>query len=400
MDEKSRKIIVERVALANEYVAPKRSSSTENKNECAQPQTMKQTLSEKQSILNELLTRDIALFLERFGRNLDDETIQLFEPLRGDYEVNYWINQLKMNLKNNNKNKSQRIVVQNRRFEKMQQLEKEGEYFSIEEMKNRNPTLYAAYIGIPFGTIDDEDQTQTENQQTQQTQIQLSQILLQTMDNLAMIKRVESDKAHLESYTREEFKANEEAKKEKQHMTIEKNAIGNKNNNDIKQQQTHWPNVQTQRNQLEQEDEKNIIQNANNNNNNNNFVKTVLKKQNVKKRHKQEIDEEEEHSEMDFEEQSELPNDHVEFAKQQKKRKQMEQDVFDSLEPSEEEKQKSAKFAHDYREAENDFREIMKNKFLNGEDIDFNYENVDKNEDLDDLVIRARDEEERYFDAD
>ncbi len=37
-------------------------------------------------------------------------------------------------------------------------------------------------------------------------------------------------------------------------------------------------------------------------------------------------------------------------------------------------------------------------KFLNGEDSNIDYTSIDNNENLDDIKIRERDEEEKYFD--
>lgn len=45
-----------------------------------------------------------------------------------------------------------------------------------------------------------------------------------------------------------------------------------------------------------------------------------------------------------------------------------------------------------------EFKSIVQNKFLTGQDVDFNYSEVDSNSDYDCLDIRTQDEEERYFD--
>ncbi|CAF1168239.1 unnamed protein product [Rotaria sordida] len=45
-----------------------------------------------------------------------------------------------------------------------------------------------------------------------------------------------------------------------------------------------------------------------------------------------------------------------------------------------------------------EFLAIQKEKFLNGEDSNIDYTSIDNNENLDDIKIRERDEEEKYFD--
>ena len=46
----------------------------------------------------------------------------------------------------------------------------------------------------------------------------------------------------------------------------------------------------------------------------------------------------------------------------------------------------------------NEFKSLMQHKFLNGEDNDFNYSDVDSNSDYDCLDVTNQDEEEKYFD--
>jgi len=44
------------------------------------------------------------------------------------------------------------------------------------------------------------------------------------------------------------------------------------------------------------------------------------------------------------------------------------------------------------------FVKVMRNRFVNGKDIDFNYALVDDDSELDDVVELGRDAEEKYFD--
>ena len=47
-----------------------------------------------------------------------------------------------------------------------------------------------------------------------------------------------------------------------------------------------------------------------------------------------------------------------------------------------------------------EFLSVMQDKFMRGEEEEFDYNAVDTNDDYDDLTIRERDEEEHYFDSD
>lgn len=46
-----------------------------------------------------------------------------------------------------------------------------------------------------------------------------------------------------------------------------------------------------------------------------------------------------------------------------------------------------------------EFLSVMQDKFMRGEEEEFDYSAVDTNDEYDDLTIRERDEEEQYFDS-
>jgi len=46
-----------------------------------------------------------------------------------------------------------------------------------------------------------------------------------------------------------------------------------------------------------------------------------------------------------------------------------------------------------------EFLSVMQDKFMRGEEEEFDYSAVDTNNEYDDLTIRERDEEEQYFDS-
>lgn len=46
-----------------------------------------------------------------------------------------------------------------------------------------------------------------------------------------------------------------------------------------------------------------------------------------------------------------------------------------------------------------EFLSVMQDKFMRGEEEQFDYSAVDTNDEYDDLTIRERDEEEQYFDS-
>jgi len=108
------------------------------------------TSSDTQGILTELLRRDPALFLERYGKLLTPDELNIFadcKPLQDDYEVTWHLKNLFMQLNTSKLSDMRSFVTKNRRYNKLQLLIKEGEYFSSENIEKRYPYLYHKYVG-------------------------------------------------------------------------------------------------------------------------------------------------------------------------------------------------------------------------------------------------------------
>jgi len=104
------------------------------------------TLEEKQVKLRQLLQKDPPLFLERYGRALTPKELDLFvAPYQGNYEVSWHLSRLRQD--SNKSAKALEKQRKNRRYQKMLQLLEDGEFFSEEEMKVRQPVLYQQYVG-------------------------------------------------------------------------------------------------------------------------------------------------------------------------------------------------------------------------------------------------------------
>ena len=102
--------------------------------------------SQKLTALRSLLRTRGGHFLMRFGSLLDGADLTYIESVvKVDYGVVYQLKELRKQL--GLSVKSRRKQVQNRRFQYMQHLMETSNYFSEEEMRNRNPLLYEDYIG-------------------------------------------------------------------------------------------------------------------------------------------------------------------------------------------------------------------------------------------------------------
>jgi hypothetical protein len=131
------------------------------------------TTAEKLQIAEDQLNKGDKTFLQRFWQYLYPEDLDYFSKSKNDYEVKFYLEEIK---KNCNASFCTN-VVKNRRYEAMKKLESDGEYFSEEEMKFRDPYLYEQLIG-QFIT---EEEAQ---QMIDKSDLRFSTILLKHMDQL------------------------------------------------------------------------------------------------------------------------------------------------------------------------------------------------------------------------
>ena len=109
-----------------------------------------QTEEQKRLYLEDLVRRDVSLFLERHGHHLGAEHLALFHHLRGDYEVNFHLERLTAAVCPSPAQLSaQHSRASNRRLAQMRRLESEG-YFHEDNMRRREPLLYETYVGAPL----------------------------------------------------------------------------------------------------------------------------------------------------------------------------------------------------------------------------------------------------------
>ena len=92
--------------------------------------------------LQSLLHDDPALFLERYGMVLHTHELSRFDE-DGGYEVRWHLQQLRRS--DEQVDQSRR----NRRFRRMQELLRDSDYFSLQRMEERAPSLCRQYMGMP-----------------------------------------------------------------------------------------------------------------------------------------------------------------------------------------------------------------------------------------------------------
>ncbi|KAL4237872.1 Coiled-coil domain-containing protein 97 [Mactra antiquata] len=170
------------------------------------------TLDEKIETCQNLLDTNKVKFLEKFWTFLDMNDVKYFDKFRSEYEVDFYVKQI---MKNNNVG-FQKNRVKNRRYRALQELISNGEYFSDDEMKFREPFLYEQMVGQYM--TDDEIQAKVDK-----TDLKFSSILLKHIDQLDENARYGADKDKEESQVEEEEDdGDEEEEEEEMEVTSEK----------------------------------------------------------------------------------------------------------------------------------------------------------------------------------
>lgn len=103
---------------------------------------------ERKDHLANLLRRDAAVFLERYGKSLNSVELQEFEILQDDYEVNWHLKSLQSAMNPSAEDqRSRAATVQNRRLAYMNRLVQDGQYFSEDSMRMRAPLMHYEHVG-------------------------------------------------------------------------------------------------------------------------------------------------------------------------------------------------------------------------------------------------------------
>lgn len=101
------------------------------------------TLEEKREVLMDQYRSRPLVFLERYQAHLKPEHIDAFSHLSSDCRVQYYCKEIQRRASGS----ADRRRVRNHRYAALRALQKEGQYFSEEQMRVRDPLLYEQYIG-------------------------------------------------------------------------------------------------------------------------------------------------------------------------------------------------------------------------------------------------------------
>ncbi|XP_051571347.1 coiled-coil domain-containing protein 97-like isoform X1 [Myxocyprinus asiaticus] len=101
------------------------------------------TVEEKEEVLMEQYKSKPLVFLERYQAHLKPEHLEAFSHLSSDCRAQYYCKEIQRRASG----KANQTRIRNCRYAALRVLQKEGQYFSEEQMRVRDPLLYEQYIG-------------------------------------------------------------------------------------------------------------------------------------------------------------------------------------------------------------------------------------------------------------
>ncbi|XP_072286746.1 coiled-coil domain-containing protein 97 [Pyxicephalus adspersus] len=161
---------------------------------------------QKMSMLLDLYKSKPLIFLERFRKVLKEENLQCFSQLSGDYTADFYFKEIrKASLKKVNHTR-----VRNKRYAALQQLISAGEYFSDEEMRQRDPLMYEHYVG----QYQSEEEIMSQNRRDLCQASSLSDVLLNSCQEQIIQRKLEVQRELEENCEEEEEDSEEEEEEE------------------------------------------------------------------------------------------------------------------------------------------------------------------------------------------
>ncbi|XP_076865266.1 coiled-coil domain-containing protein 97 [Brachyhypopomus gauderio] len=144
------------------------------------------TLEEKKEVLMEQYKTKPLVFLERYHAHLKPEHLESFSHLSSDCRAQHYCKEVRKRTSSS----SNRTRVRNQRYAALRALQKEGEYFSEEQMRMREPLLYEQYIGQ---YLSEEDILQRAELAMQQGPVGLADLLINSYQEKQLQQRLQEE---------------------------------------------------------------------------------------------------------------------------------------------------------------------------------------------------------------
>ncbi|XP_053348327.1 coiled-coil domain-containing protein 97 [Clarias gariepinus] len=162
------------------------------------------TMEEKKQLLMEQYNTKPVVFLERYHTHLKPEHLVAFSHVSGDCRTQYYCTEVQKRASRS----ANKTRVRNHRYAALRALQKEGQYFSEEQMRFRQPLLYEQYIGQ---YLSEEEILQRSEEAMQKGPAGLSDLLIDSYQEQQLQKRLQEEQGQEDSATQEEEEDDEES---------------------------------------------------------------------------------------------------------------------------------------------------------------------------------------------
>jgi len=162
------------------------------------------TQEEKEQIANEILKKSPSKFLENYSRYLTLDDITYFADMKDNYMIDFYLKEITARCNDANK-----LVVKNRRYQALQKMMEEGEYFSQNEMKWRDPLLFEQMVGQY------ETQREKDTREVDMNDLKFSSILFKNMDGIENQELFDKMKENEACQEEEDEESSDEEEKDK-----------------------------------------------------------------------------------------------------------------------------------------------------------------------------------------
>uniref|UniRef100_A0A8B9RK35 CCD97-like C-terminal domain-containing protein n=1 Tax=Astyanax mexicanus TaxID=7994 RepID=A0A8B9RK35_ASTMX len=176
------------------------------------------SVEEKKKVLLEQYETKPLVFLERYHAHMQPEHLEAFSHLSSDCRAQYYCTEVQKRASCS----SNRTRVRNHRYAALRALQKEGQYFSEEQMRFREPLLYEQYIGQ---YLSDEEILQRSEQAMQQGPACLSDLLISSYQEKQLQNRLQEEQDREQCAEEEEEEENNASRQAEWEPSAEEKAM-------------------------------------------------------------------------------------------------------------------------------------------------------------------------------
>ncbi|TSK31312.1 Coiled-coil domain-containing protein 97 [Bagarius yarrelli] len=176
------------------------------------------SVEEKKQLLLEQYNSRPVVFLERYHTHLKPEHLEAFSHVDSDCRTQYYCTEVQKRASSS----ANKMRVRNHRYAALRALQNEGQYFSEEQMRFREPLLYEQYIGQ---YLSEEEIIHRSQEAMQKGPTGLSDLLINCYQEKVLQNRLQQEQNREDCAEQEEEEDDEEPTQTDWEPTAEEKAL-------------------------------------------------------------------------------------------------------------------------------------------------------------------------------